>query len=129
MSELGQTPSSNLILSEPSIFNIGKIPVEFGDYIEGCGRARQVKVPSFVDFKPLKQAIEEPEFVMWDFAHFDAPAQLHALWQALYKFEDKHKRSPRVRSLEDVKLLNAELPTSAPEIPKDWIEKFSFQVE
>lgn len=81
-----------------------------------------------MDFKPLKQALEEPEFIMWDFAHFDAPTQLHALWQALYSFEAKHGRSPNVRSDEDVELLKAELPSSAPEIPASWIEKFSFQV-
>jgi hypothetical protein len=104
------------------------VPADFGDYIEGCGRARQVKVPSFVDFKPLKRALEEPEFIMWDFANFEAPSQLHSLWQALYAFEEKHGRSPNVRSNEDAELLSKELPTSSPEIPKDWTQKFSFQV-
>jgi hypothetical protein len=65
---------------------------------------------------------------MWDFANFDAPTQLHALWQALYAFEQKHGRSPEVRSSEDAALLKAELPGSAPDIPEDWIKKFSFQV-
>lgn len=128
MTELNNIEPLKITVVKPNIFNIGEVPSTFGSYIEGCGRARQVKVSSFVDFKPLSKALEEPEFIMWDFANFEAPNQLHSLWQALYAFEDKHGRSPDIRSLEDAELLKKELPSSAPEdIPEGWIQKFSFQ--
>lgn len=126
MTELNNIEPLKVTVVKPNIFNIGRVPAEWGDYIEGCGRARQVKVPSFVDFKPLKEAIQEPEFIMWDFANFDAPAQLHSLWQALYAFEEKNGRSPQPRSVEDAELFARELPAS-PEIAKGWTQKFSFQ--
>lgn len=73
---------------EPHVFNIGNVAANFANYAEG-GRARQVKMSKFVEFKPLKSAIKNPDFLTWDFANFDEPQQLHALWQALYKFEKK----------------------------------------
>jgi hypothetical protein len=66
--------------------------------------------------------------VVCDSGGFYDPIQLHALWQALYVFEQKHGRSPEVLSSEDAALLKAELPGSAPEIPEDWIKEFSSQV-
>lgn len=60
----------------------------FSLYTEG-GRARQVKVPKFVSFKSLQDSLKNPEILPWDFAYFDEPPKLHALWQALYKFEKK----------------------------------------
>ncbi|KAI6243686.1 UBA-e1-C domain-containing protein [Aphelenchoides fujianensis] len=75
-------------------------------------------------------ALDAPEFVVWDFAHFEAPAHLHALWRALYSFEEKHGRSPGVRSLEDFRLLKEELAAfTKEEIPEEWTKNFSFQVE
>ena len=35
------------------------------------------------------EELSAPDMLIWDFAKFDYPAQLHALWQALYKFESK----------------------------------------
>ena len=60
----------------------------FSEYKEG-GRARQAKVPKYVNFKSLAESLKNPDYLVWDFAKFEAPAQLHALWQALYKFEEK----------------------------------------
>lgn len=53
------------------------------------GRAKQVKVPKKIAFKSLADALKEPEILIWDFAKFDEPGQLHMLWQALYQFEKK----------------------------------------
>jgi ubiquitin-activating enzyme E1 len=53
------------------------------------GRARQVKQPREMAFKSLAEALAEPALFIWDYAKFETPAQLHALWQALYKFEQK----------------------------------------
>lgn len=70
------------------MFNIGKVAAEFSPYVEG-GRFMQVKVPSTVFHKSLKESLTEPDIVMWDFAKFENPSQLHALWQALHSFEIK----------------------------------------
>ncbi len=61
---------------------------EFSRYTEG-GRVSQVKVPRQIKFKCLSDELKEPNLVIWDFAKLDNPPQLHALWQALYKFERK----------------------------------------
>ncbi|VDN83601.1 unnamed protein product [Brugia pahangi] len=63
---------------------------------------------------------------MWDFAKFENPSQLHALWQALHSFEAKHKRSPMPRSNEDVGLLKVELPPGA-ELDENLLRIFSYQ--
>lgn len=118
----------NLVtIAEPNVFNIGEIPKSFGEYVEG-GRAKQVKVPSFTDFKPLEAQLGEPECVIWDYAHFDAPAQLNALWQALYAFEQKHGRAPRPRNDEDVADLKSLLPAGSAEVSDTFLRNFSYQV-
>ncbi|KAI6187519.1 hypothetical protein M3Y98_00253000 [Aphelenchoides besseyi] len=124
MNELNTQESFEIRVVKPNVFNIGPIPESFGNYEEG-GRAKQIKRPVFVDFKSLKDAIESPEFVMWDFAHFEAPQHLHELWQALYSFQEKHKRKPSVRSMEDVELLRNELKSK--DIPEEWSKNFAFQ--
>lgn len=53
------------------------------------GRAIQVKVPVVVSHKSLAESMKEPDILMWDFAKFENPVQLHALWQALHAFETK----------------------------------------
>lgn len=73
---------------EPDAFNIGDVAKNFAPHTEG-GRARQVKVPKIVEYKSLQESLNEPEILTWDFAKFDSPLRLHALWQGLYKFEQK----------------------------------------
>lgn len=70
------------------MFNIGKIAEKFSPYIEG-GKAIQVKLPKYVSFKTLSESLTNPDFLVWDFAKFNYPAQLHFLWQGLYAFEEK----------------------------------------
>lgn len=75
-------------ISEPNVFNIGKVAANFSAYMEG-GRFTQVKVPSTISHKSLKESLIEPDILMWDYAKFENPSQLHALWQALHAFEHK----------------------------------------
>lgn len=49
-------------------------------------------MPFPVSHKPLAASLEKPEYAIWDFAKFDYPAKLHALWSALYAFEETHGR-------------------------------------
>lgn len=79
-------------LAEGNILNVGKALAPFANLIPAQitrGRAKQVKAPKMVTFKSLEAAMNEPEFLIWDFAKFDQPPQLHSLWQALYRFEKK----------------------------------------
>lgn len=128
MTELNTMSPVPIKVIKPDAFNIGDVAKGFSPHTEG-GRARQVKVPKFVDYKSLQESINDPEFLIWDFAKFDSPPQMHALWQALYSFEQKYNRSPDVRSFEDALLLKAELPEKASdlEIPETLLQNFSFQ--
>jgi hypothetical protein len=77
---------------EGNIMNIGQALSEFASTLQSPlsrGRAKQVKIPKVIAFKSLQQALKEPECLVWDFAKFDEPGQLHILWQALYNFEKK----------------------------------------
>ncbi|VDM67353.1 unnamed protein product, partial [Strongylus vulgaris] len=110
---------------EPHVFNIGDAAKNLTPYEEG-GRVKQVKVPTYASHKPLAESLADPEFVYWDFAKFDYPSQLHALWSALYEFENKHGRHPEPRSDEDVLLLKAELPDGV-EVNDKLLKMFSYQ--
>lgn len=98
----------------------------------------------FIEFKSLAEALKAPEFLIWDFAKFDGSDQLHRLWQALYKFEQKvfnnifyintfnflkYKRSPKPRNKKDADLLKAELEgTGTVQISDELLLNFSYQV-
>lgn len=114
-----------ITVKNASKFNIGDAAASFPDYLEG-GRCRQVKVPITVNHVPFEKSLEEPEFGIWDYAKFEYPAQLHALWTALYAFEEKHGRSPVPRSSEDAELLKSFIPLGTEEIPEKLIQMFSF---
>lgn len=77
----------------------------------------------------IVDALVEPECVLWDFAHFEAPQQLHALWQALYAFEAKEGRRPEPRNEDDAKTLASYLSQyTKEEIPDEWTRNFAFSV-
>lgn len=61
----------------------------------------QVKMPKKIHFKSLAESIKQPEHLISDFAKFDRPPTLHAGWQALSAFREKHGRLPRPRNAED----------------------------
>ena len=107
-----------ITVKNPFVFNIGDAAAALPDYVEG-GRARQVKVPFTISHKPFAAALAEPDTCIWDFARFDYAPKAHALWTALYAFEEKHGRSPRARNASEVELLKAELPAGADVDDKD----------
>uniref|UniRef100_A0A7N5ZRY3 E1 ubiquitin-activating enzyme n=1 Tax=Anabas testudineus TaxID=64144 RepID=A0A7N5ZRY3_ANATE len=65
----------------------------FTDYVRG-GIVSQVKMPKKISFKSISSSMDEPEFVMTDFAKFESPGQLHVGFQAIHAFQKKHNRLP-----------------------------------
>ncbi|KHJ93885.1 Ubiquitin-activating enzyme e1 protein, partial [Oesophagostomum dentatum] len=125
MTELNGCAPIKITVKKPHVFNIGDAAKKLSRYEEG-GRVKQVKVPTYASHKPLTESLADPEFIYWDFAKFDYPSQLHALWSALYEFEAKHGRHPNPRSDDDVLLLKAELPGGA-EVTDKLLKMFSYQ--
>ncbi|KAL2267438.1 hypothetical protein VTJ83DRAFT_4715 [Remersonia thermophila] len=83
----------------PYTFSIGDVS-GLGQYKRG-GLYQQVKMPKFVEFKSISEAIKDPEFVVSDFAKFDRPQQLHLGFQALHAFVEAQGRLPRPLNDED----------------------------
>ncbi|GMT25395.1 hypothetical protein PFISCL1PPCAC_16692 [Pristionchus fissidentatus] len=125
MVQLNECTPIKITVKKPHIFNIGDAAKELSAYLEG-GRGRQVKVPFPVSHKPLAASLTEPEYCIWDYAKFDYPAKLHALWSALYAFEEKHGRSPASHSESDAQLLKAELQLpEGEEVSDDLLKMFA----
>ncbi|GAA5909138.1 E1 ubiquitin-activating protein UBA1 [Sporobolomyces salmoneus] len=83
----------------PYTFTIGDTR-GLGQYKRG-GWFHQVKMPKMYDFKPLRESINAPEFLISDFAKFDRPATLHIGFQALSAFRSQHSRLPAPRNASD----------------------------
>ncbi|ATZ55548.1 Bcuba1 [Botrytis cinerea B05.10] len=83
----------------PYTFSIGDV-TGLGQYKKG-GMYQQVKMPKFIDFKPLSVALKDPEHLISDYAKFDRPQQLHVGFQALHGFQESQGRLPRPMNGED----------------------------
>lgn len=86
-------------------FSIGDVS-GLGRYKRG-GLYQQVKMPKFIDFKSISDAMNDPEFVISDFAKFDRPQQLHVGFQALNAFAQGQGRLPRPMNDEDATVIIA----------------------
>ncbi len=59
-------------------------------------------MPKFISFQPLADQLRKPELSISDFAKFDRPPQLHAGFQALHSFAERHGGEfPRPHNNED----------------------------
>ncbi|CAA22354.2 ubiquitin activating enzyme E1 Uba1 [Schizosaccharomyces pombe] len=59
----------------------------------------QVKVPTKISFKSLRESLKDPEYVYPDFGKMMRPPQYHIAFQALSAFADAHEGSlPRPRN-------------------------------
>ncbi|KAL8287622.1 hypothetical protein RQP46_003480 [Phenoliferia psychrophenolica] len=83
----------------PYTFTIGDTR-GLGSYKKG-GWFHQVKMPKLLDFKPLREAVKAPEFLIADFAKWERPATLHIGFQALSAFKAAHGRLPAPRNADD----------------------------
>ncbi|KAL8094374.1 ubiquitin-activating enzyme E1 1-like isoform X2 [Apium graveolens] len=102
MKELNDGKPHKIINARPYSFNLEEDTTNFQAY-EGGGIVTQIKQPKVLEFKPLKEALEDPgEFLLSDFSKFDRPPLLHLAFQALDKFKSELGRLPVAGSEEDV---------------------------
>ncbi|XP_071960518.1 ubiquitin-like modifier-activating enzyme 1 isoform X2 [Antedon mediterranea] len=99
MVELNQCQPRKIKVLGPYSFSIGDT-TSMSDYTRG-GIVTQVKMPTKVSFKSIKQSLDEPEFLLTDFGKFDRPGQLHIGFQALHEFIKTKGAIPRPRNKED----------------------------
>lgn len=101
MTELNGCAPRKIKVLGPYTFSIGDTS-GFSDYVRG-GVVTQVKMPKKIHFKPLPEALNEPEFLMTDFGKFERPAQLHLAFRALDAFVKKDGAPPKSWSRSDSK--------------------------
>ena len=103
MEALNSAEPRKVTVKGPYTFSIGDVS-GLGQYKSG-GMYTQVKMPKFIDFKPLSTSLKEPEFLMSDYAKFDRPQQLHVGFQALHAFVESKGHLPRPQNVTDAKIL------------------------
>lgn len=101
MTELNGCEPRQIKVLGPYTFSIGDT-TNCSKYIRG-GTATQVKMPKYIDFKPLNESFKNPEFLISDFGKFDYPQQLHVAFAALDEFEQRESRTPKPWSDSDAK--------------------------
>ncbi|XP_038902732.1 ubiquitin-activating enzyme E1 1 isoform X1 [Benincasa hispida] len=86
-------------------FTLEEDTTNFGSYEKG-GIVTQVKQPKVLNFKPLREAINDPgDFLLSDFSKFDRPPLIHLAFLALDKFVTELGRLPVAGSEEDAQKL------------------------
>lgn len=93
MEALNDAEPRKVTVKGPYTFSIGDVSA-VGQYKAG-GIFKQVKMPQFIDFKPLSKSLLDPEFLISDYAKFDRPQQLHFGFQAVHAFTQKNGHLPR----------------------------------
>ncbi|KAF9468864.1 ubiquitin activating enzyme [Collybia nuda] len=125
MTELNGCEPRKVTVKGPYTFSIGNT-ANFGDYKAG-GIFTQVKMPKIIEFKPLKESLQAPEFFITDFAKFDRPATLHAGFQALGEYISQHKRLPRARNSEDAAAVVSLAKKLNPDVDEKVITELAYQ--
>ncbi|KAJ3344927.1 hypothetical protein HDU83_004605 [Entophlyctis luteolus] len=131
MEALNSSPPQKISVIGPYAFNIGDTR-SLGIYRKG-GIFTQVKQPKTLNFKSLKDSLENPEFVISDFAKFDRPAQLLIGMQALDIFRSIHGFLPLPRNenhaIEVVKLCNDinSRKSSPVDIDENLVKELAYQ--
>ncbi|KUJ16385.1 ubiquitin-activating enzyme E1 [Mollisia scopiformis] len=103
MEALNNAEPRKVTVKGPYTFSIGDVS-GLGQYKRG-GMYTQVKMPTFIDFKPISAALKTPEFLISDYAKFDRPQQLHIGFQALHAFAEQHGRLPRPQDKDDAAIV------------------------
>ena len=133
MEKLNSAEPRKVTSKGPYTFSIGDVS-GLGQYARG-GLFTQVKMPKFIDFKPIGAAIKDPEFLVSDWAKFDRPQQLHVGFQALHAFVESSGHLPRPQNAKDAKILigSAEAFIKAEkleiEVDEKLLEELSFQAQ
>ena len=92
----------------------------------------QVKVPHTFSFLPLDKACKEPEFLMADFAKFDAPPKMHLCFFTLHEYVKKEGRMPAPWSqadaeafVETAKHVTLVSGGAEPDLDVDYLKQFA----
>jgi len=99
MVELNGCEPRKIKVLGPYTFSIGDTS-SYSEYVRG-GIATQVKMPKTVQFKSLKESMDEPEYFITDFAKFERPSQLHLGFLALHEYKKNVGILPRPRNKSD----------------------------
>ena len=119
MDALNSAEPRKVSIKGPYTFSIGDVS-GLGQYQRG-GIFQQVKMPKFIDFKPLSLALKEPEYLISDYAKFDRPSQLHVGFQSLHAFAESTGRLPKPQNEADAAIIIGAAQT--------FIEKEKLEVE
>ncbi|RAL42333.1 hypothetical protein DM860_012116 [Cuscuta australis] len=105
MTELNDGKPRKILATRPYAFTLDEDTTNFGAYERG-GIVTQVKQPKVLNFKPLREALEDPgDFLLSDFSKFDRPPLLHLAFQSLDKFRSEFGRFPNAGSEDDAQKL------------------------
>eukprot|EP00795_Rhopilema_esculentum_P000847 gene847-10594_t len=132
MKELNGCEPRKIKVLGPYTFSIGDT-TGLSEYLSG-GIVTEVKMPKIMKFKSFREALEEPEFFIADYAKFDRPGQLHIAYQALQAFKSKNGTLPKPRSKEDAdkflefcKEINGKTKASVDSLDEKLLREFSYQ--
>ncbi|XP_073525785.1 LOW QUALITY PROTEIN: uncharacterized protein [Phyllobates terribilis] len=105
MTELNDGKPRKIKSARPYSFTLDEDTTNYGAY-EGGGIVTQVKQSKELNFKPLREAINDPgDFLLSDFSKFDRPPLLHLAFQALDSFKAELGRFPVSGSEDDAQKL------------------------
>ncbi|KAJ6822887.1 ubiquitin-activating enzyme E1 2-like [Iris pallida] len=105
MTELNDGKPRKVKNTRPYSFTLEEDTTHFGSYERG-GIVTQVKQPKILQFKSLRESLNDPgDFILTDFSKYDRPPLLHLAFQALDKFRHDLGRFPVAGSEEDVQKL------------------------
>lgn len=99
MEELNGIEAIKIKVLGPYTFSIGDT-TGFKEYKKG-GIFTQVKQAKSVSFKTLQESLNDPDFIITDFAKMERPQQIQIGFLALDKFNTTHKRLPHPRNEKD----------------------------
>ena len=133
MEALNSAEPRKVTIKGPYTFSIGDVS-GLGQYQSG-GIFQQVKMPKFIDFKPLSLALKEPEYLISDYAKFDRPSQLHVGIQSLHAFAESNGRLPKPQNEADAAIIIGAAQTFIEkekldvELDEKLIKELSFQAQ
>ncbi|OAF66407.1 Ubiquitin-activating enzyme E1 1 [Intoshia linei] len=107
-------------------FSVGDIS-QYGEYISG-GVFTSVKMKKIVQFSSYQDAMDNPEFVVSDFAKMDRMPQLHLAFKALSFYLKKFHKYPSPFCVDDAKkflTVAQSLCDESFEIDRDLLTKFA----
>lgn len=99
MTELNGCAPRKIEVKGPYTFSIGETS-NLSNYTKG-GIVTQVKMPTTIKFKSMRDALKEPEVIPTDFGKFEEPYQHHVCYLALSEFYRTSCRLPKPYSPDD----------------------------